>query len=213
LDATHPLILWIRHRYETAAQRLHPVSATQIDCQTVGLPPGLYVYAAHRWTFSGLKTESQIAYKVARCSDGDVLSDQVSESVLAAIMQQGHPKSNAQSFVNDIDQVLDLHQQCEDALEESFGKALEEFEIENQNRCDIQERSARSFAERKQSELKERLQRFREAGKTQIIPATEGQLRKVTRELEVKLKSIQEKREGSTFEQVQLASGVLFVEA
>jgi len=47
----------------------------------------------------------------------------------------------------------------------------------------------------------------------QIIPATEGQLRKVTRELEVKLKSIQEKREGSTFEQVQLASGVIFVEA
>jgi len=101
----------------------------------------------------------------------------------------------------------------EDALEESFGNALEEFEVENQNRCDVQERSARSFAERKQRELQERIQKFREAGKTQIIPATEGQLRKVTRELEVKLKSIQEKREGSTLEQVQLASGVIFVEA
>nr|WP_228053306.1 SNF2-related protein [Nodosilinea sp. LEGE 07298] len=213
LDATHPLILWIRHRYETAAQKLHPVSATRIDDQTIGLPPGLYVYAAHRWTFTGLKTESQIAYKVARFSDGDLLSDQVSEAVLTAIMQQGHPKSNAQNFIDDTDRVLALHQQCEDVLEDNFGKALEEFDVENQNRCDVQERSARSFAERKQGELKERIQRFREAGKTQIIPATEGQLRKVTRELEVKLKSIQEKREGSTFEQVQLASGVIFVEA
>ena len=212
LDATHPLILWIRHRYETAAQKLHPVSATRIDHQTVGLPPGLYVYAAHRWTFTGLKTESQIAYKVARFSDGDLLSDQVSEAVLTAIMQQGHPKSNAQNFIDDIDRILALHQQCEDALEDSFGKALEEFDVENQNRCDVQERSARSFAERKQSELRERIQRFKDAGKIQIIPAMEGQLRKVTRELEVKLKSIQEKRESSTFEQVQLASGIIFIE-
>ncbi|NJL56637.1 DNA/RNA helicase, superfamily II, SNF2 family protein, partial [bacterium] len=212
LDATHPLILWIRHRYETAAQKLHPVSATRIDYQAVGLPPGLYVYVAHRWTFTGLKTESQIAYKVARLSDGDLLSDQLSEAVLTTVIRQGRPKSNAQNFIDDVEGVLTFYQTCEEALEESFGKALEEFEVENQNRCDIQERSARSFAERKQSELKERLQRFKESGKTQIIPATEGQLKKVTRELEVKLKSIQEKREGSTFEQVQLASGIIFVE-
>ncbi|MGB3137830.1 MAG: SNF2-related protein [Nodosilinea sp.] len=212
LDATHPLILWIRHRYETSAQKLHPVSVTRIDCHTVGLPPGLYLYAAHRWTFIGLKTESQIVYKVAQCSDGALLSDQVSESVLTAVVQKGRSKANAQNFVDDIEQVLDLHRKCEDALEESFGAAVEEFEAENQNRCGIQERSARSFAERKQSELKDRLQRFEAAGKTQIIPATEGQLKKVTRELEVKLKSIQGKREGSTFEQVQLASGLIFVE-
>jgi hypothetical protein len=68
------------------------------------------------------------------------------------------------------------------------------------------------FAERKQQELQDRLQRFKDAGKTQIIPAIEGQLRKVTRELEVKLKTIQDKREGVAFEQVQLASGVISVE-
>jgi SNF2 family DNA or RNA helicase len=212
LDATHPLILWIRNRYETAAQKLHPISATQVNQQTVGLPPGLYVYTAHRWTFLGLKTESQIAYKVARCRDGDLLSDPVSEAVVTAIMQHGQPKANAQNFIDNIDHVLALRQRCEEALESSFGKALEEFDIDNENRCDIQERSARSFAERKQDELQERLQRFRAAGKTQIIPATEGQLKKVNRELEVKLKTIEDKREGVTFEQVELASGVIFVE-
>ena len=213
LDATHPLILWIRHRYETAAQKLHPVSATRIDQPTIGLSPGLYIYAAHRWTFSGIKTESQLAYKVARCSDGNLLSDQVSESVLITLMQHGKPKTNAQNFIEDMSRILDLHHACEDALEDAFSEALEEFEIDNQTRCDIQERSARSFAERKQQELQDRLQRFREAGKNQIIPATEGQLRKVNRELEVKLKTIQQKRDGITFEQVQLASGIIFVEA
>jgi superfamily II DNA or RNA helicase len=213
LDATHPLTLWIRHRYETSAQKLHPVSVIRIDQRTVGLPPGLYVYVAHRWTFTGLKTKSQIAYKVIRCSDSDLLSDQISESALTVVMHQGKPKSNAQNFIDDIDRILELHQLCKESLEEVFGKALEEFDIENENRCDVQERSARSFAERKQSELRDRIQRFKVAGKTQIIPATEGQLRRVIRELEVKLKSIQENREGSTFEQVHLASGILFVEA
>ena len=213
LDATHPLILWIRNRYETAAQTLHPVSAMQIEPQLVGLPPGLYVYMAQRWTFTGIKTESQIAYQVARYSDGDLLSESVSEAVLTTIMQQSQPKANVQSFIDDIDQILKLHQACEAALDESFNDALAEFDIENENRCDIQSRSAQSFAERKQSELQERLRRFREAGKTQIIPATEGQLRKVNRELEVKLKNIQQKRTDMTFEQVQLASGIIFVEA
>ncbi|QQE67683.1 hypothetical protein GFS31_43960 (plasmid) [Leptolyngbya sp. BL0902] len=213
LDATHPLILWIRHRYETAAQKLHPVSAIRIPQRTLGLSPGLYVYAAHRWTFSGIKTESQLAYKVARCSDGELLADQVSESVLTILMQHGKPKANAQNFIGDMGRILDLHRACEEALEDAFGEALEEFEIDNQTRCDVQERSARAFAERKQQELQDRLQWFREAGKTQIIPATEGQLRKVTRELEVKLKTIQQKREGITCEQVHLASGVIFIEA
>lgn len=212
LDATHPLIIWIRHRYEIAAQKLHPVSATRIDSEVVNLSPGLYVYAAQRWTFTGLKIESQIAYKMARCSDGELLSDRASESVLTTIMQQGKPKPNAQNFIDDVDHILNLHQRCEEELDEAFGRAVEEFDIENINRCDVQERSARSFAERKQHELRDRIQRFKEANSTQIIPATEGQLRKVNRELAVKLKRIQEKRESSTFEQIQLASGVIFVE-
>jgi hypothetical protein len=168
LDATHPLILWIRHRYETAAQKLHPVSATRIDQPTLGLAPGLYVYAAHRWIFTGIKTESQIAYKVARCSDGDLLPDQVSESVLTTLMQHGKPKANAQNFIADVEPILTLHNACEEALEEAFDAALEEFEMDNENRCDVQERSARAFAERKQQELQDRLQRFKDAGKTQI---------------------------------------------
>ncbi|WP_017326419.1 SNF2-related protein [Synechococcus sp. PCC 7336] len=212
LDSTHPLILWIRHRYETAAQKLHPISATQIDQQIVGLPLGIYVYVVCRWTFIGLKTENKIGYQVACYSNSKLLSDRVSEFVLAKAMQQGGDKPNAHNFIDDLDRLLDLHQKCEDFLEDSFGKALEEFEIENENHCNIQERSARAFAERKQRELEDRIQRFKQAGKTQIIPATEGQLRKVNRELEVKLKSIQEKREGIAFEQVQLASGVIFVE-
>ncbi|NET38823.1 MAG: DEAD/DEAH box helicase, partial [Cyanothece sp. SIO1E1] len=211
LDPTHPLILWIRSRYETAAQKLHPVSAIRIDQQIIGLPPGLYVYSVQRWTFVGLKTESQIAYKIACCYDGELLPDHLSEAVLANVMQQGQSKPNAANLIDDIDYIVELQQQCDDFLDESFVAAWTESDIENKNHCDVQERSARDFSERKQQELSDRIQRFQASGKTRIVPAIKGQLQKVNRELEVKLKTISQKQ-GISPEQVQLASGVIFVE-
>jgi len=69
-----------------------------------------------------------------------------------------------------------------------------EFKIDNRIHFDVQECSARTFAERKQQDLKERLQQFREADKTQIISATEGKLKKTNRKQALKLTSIQQKR-------------------
>lgn len=212
LDPTHPLILWIRDRYATSAQKLHPVSAIQTTPQKSQLLPGLYVYSIYLWTFQGIRTESQIAYKVIRVSDEKFLTDQDSEAVLASLMQQGQRKPNAANFIDDIDLIIQRQQQCNTYIEDAFSDAVDNFDIDNDNRCNIQEKSARAFAERKQKELEARLEKFRQTGKTQIIPATEGQLRKVTRELEVKLKSIQAKRDNIDFKQNQLASGVIFVE-
>ena len=212
IDPTHPLILWIRDRYATAAQKLHPVSAIRTTPSQSNLPPGLYAYTVSLWIFEGLRTESQIAYKISHVDNHTLLDDQTSEAVLAKLMQEGASKPNADNFIEDITVVIHSQNQCKDVLEEAFGLALEDFYKENDSRCDVQEKSARAFAERKQKELTTRLENFRQAGKTRIIPATQGQLDKVTRELEVKLIRIQKKRDGVSFEQKQLASGVIFVE-
>ena len=216
LDPTHPLILWIRDRYATSAQILHPVSAIRIRSkaiQSIDLSAGLYVYSVHLWNFTGLKTESQIAYKVIRVNDGQFLSNQASEAILVDLMRQGQLKPNAHNFIQDMNTIIDRQQHCNDYIENASEIAFEDFLIDNDNRCNTQEKSARAFAERKQRDLEARLERFRQAGKTQIIPATEGQLKKVKRELEVKLKGIDEKRDGVSFKQEQLASGIIFVEA
>ena len=212
LDPTHPLILWIRDRYATAAQKLHPVSAIYTTTEKSNLKAGLYAYAVYLWTFAGLRTESQIAYRLINVEDNQLLDSHTSESVLAALMQTGQIKPNASSFIEDIDNVIKAQAQCKEDLEDSFGKALEDFYEENDSRCDIQEKSARAFAERKQRELTARLERFKQSGKTRIIPATQGQLNKVNRELEVKLISIQQKRDDVNPDQRELAAGVIFVE-
>ena len=213
LDPTHPLIQWIRHRYETAAPKFHTVSASQLVRQNVAIKiaPGLYIYVAHRWSFTGLRTENQITYKVARCDDGQMLSDELSETLVTLTAREGKPKANAINLISDMDRVLAGYRECDEYLEEAFNRAAEDFEVENMNRCDVQQRSAQDYANRRRQELQERLERFRAEGKLQMIPATEGLLNKVNRELEIKLRAIASRRDTS-LDLVQLAAGVIFIE-
>jgi superfamily II DNA or RNA helicase len=211
LDPTHPLIQWIRERYEAVAPKFHAVCAAHLEKNELNLVPGLYIYVAHRWSFTGLRTENQIAYKVARCADGQLLSDELSEALVAKIALQGQPKPNAINLLGDMDEILAVYSDCDDYLEEAFNRAAEDFGLENMNRCDVQQRSAEDYANRRRQELKERIERFRTEGKLQMIPATEGLLNKVNRELELKLRAIAQRRNIS-LDQVQLAAGVIFVE-
>lgn len=216
LDPTHPLIQWIRYRYETAAPKFHEVSACQLQRQdierhNIDIAPGLYVYVIHRWSFTGLRTENQIACKVACCSDGTMFSDELSETLISLTARQGKPKPNAINLISDMDRVLEIYSDCDEYLEEAFNHAAEDFELENKTRCDVRQQSAEDYANRRQSELKERIERFRFESKLQMIPATEGLLNKVNRELDIKLRASAQRRDIS-LDQVQLAAGVIFVE-
>lgn len=211
LDPTHPLIQWIRQSYETEVQKLHPISAIElIQLPLAALLPGLYVYTVHRWSFSGLRNENRLAYKVARYEDGSLLPDELSEQFVNCAARYGQPKPNASNLLPSFDRILKLFEICSEALETEFGQFATEFEIENTNRCEVQQKSAVDYAKRRQQELQERLERFRLEGKLQIIPATEGLLKKLNRELELKTRAIDRKREVS-LDLVELAAGVLFV--
>lgn len=215
LDPTHPLIQWIRYRYETAVPKFHEVSACQLNRQDIELKdidiaPGLYVYVVYRWSFIGLRTENQIAYKVARSIDGKMLSDELSEALVVLTARQSKPKPNAINSLGDINRVLAVYSECNEYLEEVFHCVAEDFDIENMNRCDVQQRSAEDYANRRRQELKERIERFRTESKLQMIPATEGLFNKVNRELEIQLKGIEQRRY-INLNQIQLAAGIIFI--
>jgi len=211
LDPSHPLIQWIRQGYESESHKFHPISAIQLSSPSFGLSLGTYVYTVHRWLFSGLRNENRLVYKAACCKDGTLLSNELSEQLVNHAARYGQPKPNALNLLPDFDRTLTLFQQCNDAVDEEFGDFAAEFESENSNRCDVQQKSADDYATRRQQELQERLDRFQLEGKTQIIPAVKGQLAKAKRELDLKLRAIDQKREVS-LDLVQLAAGVLFIE-
>jgi SNF2 family DNA or RNA helicase len=213
LEPTHPIVQWIRSRYESSEQQLYPLSAIQLEASLADLPQGLYVFVAQRWVFNGLKTESRIAYRLARCNDQVVFSNHVSERVLMQAIQFGQPQSNARNLIEDLNDIFNCLGHCEIALDDGFGNDLEEFEIENASRCNIQIQSAETFAARKREELEERIQRIQaseETSKLRILPALEGQLRKVRSDLEVQKQLVDQKR-NTSFQQERLAIGILFL--
>lgn len=192
LDQTHPLIQWIRTRYEEDRERFHPVAALSAKVEE-GVQSGRYAYAAHLWRLSGLRRESRITYKVIRVDDGAVLSDEESEAFVAWLARRGSDFPNARNRL-DMQPVCDQAARCEDLLLDAYDHALSDFSAENENRCTVQEKSARQHHDRRLSELMERLERFRAEGKTALIPPTEGLIRKLESELAIKLERIQRSR-------------------
>ncbi|BAU09777.1 hypothetical protein LEP3755_02520 [Leptolyngbya sp. NIES-3755] len=212
IDPTHPLIQWIRHSYELDAQKLHPIAAIHCHSAEVEIPPGQYVYVIHRWQFDGLRSQSRLAYKVADCSTDQLLSDEQSEQFVYRAARFGKAKPNAANLIDNLDRVLSLYSDCDDALEQAFDQASKEFEAENENRCRIQERSAENYADRRRQQLEERIAQFQQSGKLRMLPATEGLLKKVNRELELKKRAIDD-RLNTDFNLTQLAAGIIFVES
>ncbi|MCY7276724.1 MAG: DNA/RNA helicase, superfamily II, SNF2 family protein, partial [Phormidesmis sp. CAN_BIN44] len=210
LDPTHPLIQWIRYSYDNDAQ-IHPIAAIRCEPSDVEVASGQYVYVIHRWLFKGLRSESRLTYKVAQYSDGKLLSDEQSERLVYRAARWGKVKLNAANLLDDRDQVLALYSDCDDALEAAFDQASTEFTAENDNRCNVQERSAESDTDRRRQQLEDRIQTFQQSGKLRMLPATEGQLRKANRELEIKKVMIVDRR-NTELNVIQLAAGMIFVE-
>ena len=94
----------------------------------------------------------------------------------------GQPKANARYLIDDLHHVSACLTKCEDALDDDFEADLEEFEIENESRCDVQLQNAESFAERKVTDLDERIDRhncyLQIKTNSELIPALKGQPQK-----------------------------------
>lgn len=213
IDPTHPLIQWIRTRCESGEQPLYPLAAIHLETGIAALPADMYVFTAQRWTFTGLKTESKIAYRLARCSDGDIFSSRTSEQTVVKAIQFGVAQPNAANAVEDLKQVLACVEQCEQSLEHAFDEKVEEFGIENESRCEVQRRSAIALADRKRTELEAQIERIKASGdasKARILPALEGKLKKIEDNLHLQNELVNQKSEPS-FDQNTLAVGLLFV--
>ena len=210
IEPTHPLIQWIRLDYTQDSQQLHPISAIHLKADTGKVPIGDYAFVAHRWSFVGLRSEHLLAYRAISISRGELLDEGESEALVTAAAKYGRTFPNAANLIGDLDAVKTRALECEEMLGNSFENRMHDFEAENDLRCNQQETSARKFAERRISELRERIARFRAQGNLRWIPMTEGLLHKDETQLKAKLARIQQRRSTDP-SMVPLVAGVIRV--
>lgn len=212
IDPTHPLIRWISATYDRDQQKFHPASAIELAGEDIHLDPGLYTYSVQHWIFSGLRVESRLVFRLIRCNDLYLFSETQSELIMQEAARLGHFRSNLIHLAKsgDWDQMLTAYDHLHTDLEKTFAQTFALFDQENFIRCQIQRQSAEAYSQRRRVELEERIQRFHQQQRLQMIPATEGLLRKLNRELALKQQAMSRKEETSS-DQIELAVGVLWV--
>jgi hypothetical protein len=206
LDQTHPVIRWIVRCYEDEPEAFYPAAAIRIPAAEAGVPAGRYVYAVHLRDFTGLRRESRLVFRAASLSRDEILSDEASERLVVTLASRGQEFPNVPNLVH-LDAVTAMATRCEERLLADHDRSRAEFMAENDSRCAVQEESARQFHARRVGDLRERIERFRREDRTTMIPATEGLIRRLDDELDLKCRRIQARR---AVEEalVPLASGV-----
>ncbi|ARP64300.1 hypothetical protein A9K65_013605 [Mesorhizobium sp. WSM1497] len=212
IEPSHPLVRWIRAQYESELDQLHPVSAMKVVADEVGVPPGDYVFCAHRWSFVGLRSEQSLTFRAIRVGAGDALSTAQSEQLVSIAARIGQSLPNAVNVLPDMHVISEAALACEDALGEVFGERLADFEAENAVRCDQQRTSAEKLASRRLEGLKARIQRFRNEGNLRPVAMTEGLIRKEEEQLKTKLDRVSKRRVVDPT-MIPLAAGVIRVVA
>ncbi|WP_042775871.1 SNF2-related protein [Sinorhizobium fredii] len=211
IEPSHPLIRWIRTDYEADQSQLHRVVALRLSAEEADVPPGDYVFNAHRWAFSGIKSDQLLAFRALRLGDHQPLSAADSESLVTRAARGAQPLPNAANVFESLDEICHAAVTCEEFLADSFGERLSDFDAENKVRCDQQETSAKKHAQRKLSELNQRISRYREEGKTRPIAMTEGLIRKEEEQLRSKVDRVARRRDVDPT-MIPLAIGVIRVD-
>lgn len=214
IDSTHPLIQWIKHKYtkDNLINSFYSISASILSIKEIhkkDIKQGIYFYVIQNWKLEGLRKEIRLAYKVMSL-EGIFLSDDDAEYLINKTATYGRGKYNIPNVIN-LEKIIEIYEQCEEELQIDFANLEEEFQAENEDRCNVQEKSAKSYADGKRIFLKNRIEQFLHEGKKTIIPAEEGKLKKVQQELDFTLKNIDLKRQ-VTASNPTLATGLIFIE-
>ncbi|MGI0479458.1 SNF2-related protein [Geminocystis sp. CENA526] len=214
IDSTHPLIQWIKYKYtkDNLINSFYSISASTLSIKEINkkdIKQGIYFYVVQNWKLEGLRKEILLAYKVMSL-EGIFLSDDDAEYLINKTATYGRAKYNISNVIN-LEKIIEIYEQCEEELQIDFANREEEFQAENEDRCNVQQRSAKSYAERKQIFFEKRIEQYLSEGKKTIIPAEEGKLKKVQQNLDFTLKNIDLKRQVTTSNPT-LATGLIFIE-
>jgi superfamily II DNA or RNA helicase len=176
IEPSHPLIQWIRAKYQEEQEQLHPVAAIAISEAQAGVPRGDYVFSAHRWSFNGFKSDQLLSFRACKLGEHELLGSAQSEALVTAGSRFGEVLPNAVNVLPNVDDICGGAISCEEALGEAFGERLADFEAENKVRCDQQRTSAEKLARRRLEGFHARIDRFRREGNVRPIAMTEASL-------------------------------------
>lgn len=178
----------------------HPASALKVvlsqDKNPQNLVAGIYVYAAQRWSVSGIQNIEKLYYSVAPLDgSGEPFSAYDSERLVMAGVNHGEEWRGYRGTV-DFEQAYRVADSiCMERCYEAFDEFEKDLKAKNGDRANIRRTTLDNRFRSQVEGLKIRLQRFQD--KNQLGPARmmEGQIRARTAAYEKRVMEIEDKRE------------------
>lgn len=175
------------------------------------IPPGEYAFFVKRWQLNGVKTQERLAYSAVELSTARALPDDLAERLVNIASDQGLDWAGARNVL-DYDSVQDAYSQCLDHLGVTMQRFIERMKRENEDRADILEQTVRSHFEGEILRIEENILNYRAQGKTRMIPANEGKVKKNRARMQTRIQQIKSGRE-IRHSETEVAMGVIRVEA
>jgi superfamily II DNA or RNA helicase len=209
----HPLVRFIGRRLKIdESARQAPVAAVRLHEEHVaGIPGGRYLFAVQRWSFSGERDVERLAFAACRIgSAAELLEPDDAERLVSAAAIRGAEWHNARGVMEEGESLEDLLHDCIAHLDGRHAAFVDDLTRENRDRIRFQLEVLARHERTGESQLRQRIELLRAQGKPRLIPALEGQIRRL-RERSRDRRSSLEQKGSTTHEQRLAAAGVIEV--
>lgn len=205
IEATHPLILWLRSELGDDHEKAYPAAAIELSKRNASAEPGTYVVAIDRWEIGGLRRDRRLRFLGLHLEAGRVMEGVEAERLVQLAMRYG--SSLPIERLSDVEEILpESLEFLSRNLEDEFHDRVDLFVAENSSLCQRQLEAVELSAGRRIDNLRGRLEELLAAsgdpGGRRTEPLIRARLAKVEERLEMQRKKLSRSKsvESDSFE-------------
>lgn len=190
----HPVIRFVSEELQERGEAFFPLVAVRLDdARGLDIRAGVYAVSVKRWTFSGLQMYEELQARAIALGSADTLLDRDESWELVNIARTDGKEWLSVANEVDVERVADAFDECDVALEEDYDRARRDRMNENEDRVAFQLESTSKHERRLIGRQRELLDAYRAAHRANLIPMTEGRIRKIQEKFAVQMERLKQK--------------------
>lgn len=186
----HPLIRFIGDKLRRLDEAFYPVVAVALSASAApAVPPGDYMFAIRRWTFSGVKEEEWLQSVVCEFYSKQFLDDDEGEKLVNLARLQGSDWLEAANTIH-ANAAADCLDHLEMHLEQAYQRAVRRKQDENADRLMFQVHGIDQHLASRLLKLRETRDRHESLKRSSLVKATQGRIEKLTARMDMKREQV-----------------------
>ena len=196
VNQLHPLVRFVTTRAKQD-MRLPLVAARVTPYETNAIPEGTYLITSQMWSTTGARTLEKLVFKGTNVTTGVGLTDDQAEILVNAAAHKGEDWPASRGEVNS-NLALERYQDVLNRMDDQFVEYAADMAMENEDRVDHLIRSLNDKISEQIIQMEATIFKLEFDGKTRIIPALRGKIRKLEKYRDIQNALHEKKRAIST---------------